>query len=514
MWRSRFALPAIAFLLLGASHPSIAGKQRLQTVGQWKMFEVSITNSKSYANPFADVTLEADLKAPSGRMTKVYGFYDGEQTWRLRFMPDEAGQWKYDARFSDGPPGFNGTFRCVKGDLHGPLRVNRKNPLWFEYADGTPCYLRAFHIWDLGKLDPTVQAKTLDFAKSQGFNAVCGPHMGPPDNMPWEGTSKRDVDFYRLNLEAWQGLDRAIEMLAERDMVLIPFSIFGGTNGMPKMLFWRQQDMFLRYWVARWGGYWNVTFQPTSEWEESFSEAEILRIGERLQELDHGRHLISAHSLRASSDTVQQAKWYGYHTVQDKLIQYDPIKYTSFAQLHEKVQKPILAHECLWEGNLYQKEAGLDMDNMRKGAWVIALSGAQINYADEVMTGRRFQLRSDYDKCFSWKGMAMEPQGLLYEHLEILFDFMQSLSFSRMGLHSGLSSTGICLAEPGRQYVIYAEKGGKLTLDLSSSQGTFAARWINPRDGKRSEPFKVEGGARREFQSPDDNDWALLVSRN
>lgn len=494
--------------------------QRLEAtsaeVPLWGRFEACFVHAREPSNPFTEVSLQATFHAPSGRSWAVEGFHDGERRWRVRFMPDEVGQWRYEVRFSDAPGKMTGSFRCLPGNLHGPLRVRRDNPLWLEHADGTPFYLLAFHLWWLDALDETTLARTLDFLRAQGFNAIVGPHLhpsSPSPRLPWERGKEGRVDFSRFHLSLWRNLDRALELLAERGMVLIPFSLFGGTNGMPKIPTWGEQDLFLRYWVARWGGFWNATFQPTSEWEEGFSEEEILRIGSRLRELDGGRHLVSVHALRAGSEAVQKADWFSYHTLQDKLSDWNFMKYTWLADLHRRVPKPILAHECLWEGNFYQREAGLDVDNLRRAAWVIALSGGQLNYADEVVPPRRWQRREDEGKTFSELGMAMEPQGLLYRPLNILAEFLRSLSFWRMRPEPGLSSTRVCLAEVGREYVVYAPQGGSIAVDLTAVPDSLIARWFNPREGTFGQPFLLEGKGRRELQAPDKEDWVLHLRR-
>ena len=44
-----------------------------------------LTGSRTYANPFLDVTVKATFTAPSGRTLTAYGFHDGETTWRVRW---------------------------------------------------------------------------------------------------------------------------------------------------------------------------------------------------------------------------------------------------------------------------------------------------------------------------------------------------------------------------------------------------------------------------------------------
>ncbi len=480
-------------------------------VSRWGLWEATMRSRQTYRNPFTDVTVTATFRSSSGKQITMEGFYDGDGEWRVRFMPDEIGKWRWFVRAEPPDEGMaaSGTFECVPSRLPGPLRVHPQNPLWFAFADGTPVYLLAFHLWNLDALDESTLAKTLDFLRARGFNALVGPHL-IPDRMAWERTEDGRPDFRRFNLTVWKGLDCALRLAAEKGFVVIPFSIVGGTNGLPKTPD-EAMDLLLRYWVAQWQGFWNATFQPTSEWEEGYSEPEILRLGQRLHQLTHGRFLTSVHSLRVSSETVQRAAWLGYHTVQDKLTDHNFGKYVWLASLHRQVPKPILAHECLWEGNFYQREAGLDVDNLRKAAWVIALSGGQINYADEVVPPRRWQRREDVGVTFSELGMATKPQGQLYDALMHLARFIRSLPFWRMRPHPELSSTGVCLAEVGTTYALFVPDGKPVTVTLPS--GRFFVRWFNPRTGKwQGQGQSVAGGA-VSLTPPDDHDWVLLVTK-
>jgi hypothetical protein len=501
---------------------ALAQVQAPSKVPRWGLWEATMKSRHTYRNPFTEVSVTATFRSPSGRQIVVDGFYDGGNEWRVRFMPDEIGRWRWFVRTEPPDEGMaaSGAFECVPSKLPGPLRVHPQNPLWFAFADGTPVYLLAFHLWNLDALDEGTLAKTLDFLKAQGFNAIVGPHL-TPDRMAWERTEDGQPDFERFNLTVWRGLDRALRLAAEKGFVVIPFSIVGGTNGLPKVPDGDgdegrgtgdgKMDLLLRYWVARWQGFWNATFQPTSEWEEGYREAEILRLGQRLHQLTHGRFLISVHSLRASTEAVQLAAWFGYHTVQDKLTDRNFGKYVWLASLHQRVPKPILAHECLWEGNFYQREAGLDVDNLRKAAWVIALSGGQINYADEVVPPRRWQRREDVGVTFSELGMAMKPQGQLYDALRHLADFIRSLPFWRMRPHPELSSTGVCLAELGVTYAIFVPDGKPVTVTLPS--GRFLARWFNPRTGAWQGQTQGVSGGTVSLTPPDEGDWVLLVRR-
>lgn len=163
-------------------------------------------------------------------------------------------------------------------------------------------------------------------------------------------------------------------------------------------------------------------------------------------------------------------------------------------------------HWHLWEGNRYQKEAGLDPHNFRRAAWVLTLAGAAINYADEVAPPRR---HSREEEGYVNRGATMEPLGLTYPYLKILGDFIGSLRWWEMKPASDVARPGFCLANPATAYVVYLPEGGATVLTLPP--GTYRANWLNPRDGKLGEPFAVEGG--RKLQASDWNDWTLLVRR-
>ena len=90
-----------------------ADKVSAEDIGQWARFEVSVTSNREYANPYRDVRLDVTYTRPDGRQIAFWGFHDGDATWKLRFMPDQLGAWKYEAKFSDGSGQASGTFRVT-----------------------------------------------------------------------------------------------------------------------------------------------------------------------------------------------------------------------------------------------------------------------------------------------------------------------------------------------------------------------------------------------------------------
>lgn len=67
------------------------------------------------------------------------------------------------------------------------------------------------------------------------------------------------------------------------------------------------------------------------------------------------------------------------------------------------------------------------------------------------------------------------------------------------------------VADVGSEYVLYLPEGGSVTVDLSAASGTLTAAWYDPRSGDFSGESAVEGGASRDLDAPDSNDWVLWV---
>jgi hypothetical protein len=65
-----------------------------------------------------------------------------------------------------------------------------------------------------------------------------------------------------------------------------------------------------------------------------------------------------------------------------------------------------------------------------------------------------------------------------------------------------LASSGYCLANPAKQYVLYWPAGGEVTLDLSAAAGQFQMEWIHPIEGTITPAEARTGGAKRTFKSP------------
>ncbi len=91
------------------------------TVGRYESIEISVGLEATYDNPYdaRQVRLQADFKGPRGAKFSVPGFWDGKDTWKVRFTPSEEGDWSYtlvveDTQGKSQP--FKGGFNVLASD--------------------------------------------------------------------------------------------------------------------------------------------------------------------------------------------------------------------------------------------------------------------------------------------------------------------------------------------------------------------------------------------------------------
>ena len=121
-------------------------------VHTWEAQEITLQASRDYANPYAEVDCWIELSGPNFNR-RVYGFWDGGRTFKVRFVATAPGDWTWRAgsnRTDDaGLNGGSGKFRAVEwsaSDLQA--NPNRRgfvrasdNGHALNYADGTPFFI-------------------------------------------------------------------------------------------------------------------------------------------------------------------------------------------------------------------------------------------------------------------------------------------------------------------------------------------------------------------------------------
>lgn len=160
----------------------------------WEMQELTFTAEQSYSNPYTDVTVWIELSGP-GFNKKVYGFWDGGSTFRVRLVATEPGDWTWASHSSSGDPGLTGktgSFTAIEWTeeekMENPLRRGflraSANQHALIHADSTPFFVIGDTWFSMGSsrfkwYDDTVRRPIgpnagfkdyVHYRKKQGYN--------------------------------------------------------------------------------------------------------------------------------------------------------------------------------------------------------------------------------------------------------------------------------------------------------------------------------------------------------
>jgi hypothetical protein len=87
------------------------------------------------------------------------------------------------------------------------------------------------------------------------------------------------------------------------------------------------------------------------------------------------------------------------------------------------------------------------------------------------------------------------------------------MNLAAMTPHGDLASTGYCLANPGKEYLVYLPEGGEVTMDVSAATASMDVEWFNPRTAEKRNGNRAVGGAKRALQAPFAGDAVLYLRK-
>ncbi|MFN2131153.1 MAG: DUF5060 domain-containing protein, partial [Anaerolineae bacterium] len=315
-------------------------------VEQWGIFELSLDGPQE-GNPFIDVRFGARFMH-GHRVVEVDGFYDGQGVYRVRFMPDRLGTWRYvTASDRAGLDGVEGELVCGAPGPgnHGPVQVS--DTYHFRYADGTPYVPIGTTCYAWTHQGDALEEQTLETLGTAPFNkmrmCVFPKHYVFNQNEPpyhaFERTASGEWDDTRFNPAFFQHLEQRIgelrELGIEADLILFhPYDRWGYATMGPET-----DDRYLRYLIARVAAYRNVWWSLANEYDLMRSKriADWDRFFRVVQESDPSQHLRSIHNCRAFYD--HSKPWVTHCSIQ----RHDLDQVTEWRELY---RKPVIVDEC------------------------------------------------------------------------------------------------------------------------------------------------------------------------
>jgi hypothetical protein len=385
-----------------------------QKIEQWNRFEISLKYSCT-GNCFKDVHINATFTGPDTSYV-VPGFYDGNNTFLIRFMPQKTGTWNFITKSNIAElNNHKGTFECIKASANNNGIVRVSNTYNFKYADGKPYYPfgTTSYAWIYMGMD--LQETTLNTLKKSGFNKLrmC---VFPMNNelakeeielYPFaikEITRDKDNkeiiswDFDRFNPQFFQSLEKRIDDLnqlgIEADLILFHPYDKGrwGFDAMPDDVNIR----YIQYLAARISSFKNVWWSLANEWDyvKTKSPADWDTIAKTVVKADPYRHLCSIHGSTATYYEYWKPE-FTHVSIQDETPVQSP---GAAAMLRNIYHKPVICDEVGYEGNLKQRWGHLSPEEMTFRVWNGVIGGTYVTH------GECYMFKDTADTIFFVKG--------------------------------------------------------------------------------------------------------------
>jgi hypothetical protein len=375
---------AAAFSTLASGKGFAASGGAGHAIERWDFVEIDLAGPTA-GNPFLDVELTATFRF-GNRDVVVHGFYDGAGVYKVRFMPDETGEWTYvTSSNASALNGKKGAFRCVpsSGDNHGPVLV--RDSYHFGYADGTPyvqcgttCYAWAFQ-------PEQIQQQTLQTLAASPFNKLrmcifpkwyAHNHSEPP-MYPFPRNGETN-DYSTFNPEYFRNFDQLIAELRrlneQADLILFhPYDKWG-YQAMPSEV----DDRYLRYVAARFSAYRNVWWSLANEYDlmNAKTSTDWDRFGRTLQQCDPYGHLRSVHNCVHMYEYGRG--WCTHAGIQSS-------EFTKTAEWRADWRKPLIYDECQYEGNIAEEWGNITGGEMTRRFWLAAVQGAYCGHGETYL---------------------------------------------------------------------------------------------------------------------------------
>lgn len=477
--------------VVGGGLDSTAVKGGEPGVPCWQPHDFKFAAESGRVNPFR-VVMDADVTGPGGRGFTLPGFYDGNGTWKVRVSPTVEGRWTLTTK--SGLPELNNRrveFTCVGNanpNIHGVLRVDKAHPHHFIFDDGTRFFMQGYEydwLWalDLGKPGvPTVE-KSLDLIARQGFDCVIldsyaydtqwrpgrsgRDDYGPPALCPWAGDNAHP-DHTRMNPAYWRHYDRVMSALLDRGMEAhILIKVYN------KGVHWPAHNspaerLFFRWLIARYAAYPNVIWDFSKEAQREQDLAYKQGWLRYLRKTDPYHHLVTVHDDDRAYESGAYDGLVDFRADQQHRNWHQTI-------LRERASRdwPVVNVESDYEcgpGGITDKTYGRAQspEETVRTAWAIAMAGGFTVY---------------YYTYTAWdviRPLAVPPG---YAYFKLFGEFWRATDYWLLQPADKLVSAGWCLADPGREYVVFQNRPGLFTLKIAEVDTPLKAQWFNPLTG-------------------------------
>jgi hypothetical protein len=535
---AKTAFPSVVLVCLTAGLvilPSATRSETLPIIPKWGRFEQTCNSTVVYANAPQQATLTFLFTSPLGDSNRVDAFWDGGQTWRARFSPNQAGRWSYLTLCSDqankGLHHLTGAFLCTAATghdrftQHGPVQLARDHR-HFVHEDGTPFLWLADSPWDGARLsDPDGWETYARVRVTQKFTAVQWTVAPGKDENNRSAFTGRDRIV--LNPGFFQRLDARVDTLNRAGLLsviaLLPDRDDRGASTLPE----DQLALLLRYLAARWSAY-DVAWLLKVDGRNSQDVERSKKAGRSVfGQTPHAPVILLPDGMTFGE--FRNEDWvdaFGFKSDMNEKTLRQLLSESLAAEWQKEPARPLLNVESGRENMLTPDQTRVTAEDVGRALWrsLLLAPPAGAGYsADAVATwnktlarpkeGRPDEILPMWHKSLYLPGarqiatIAQVLNAVEYWRLRPAPHVIASLPDAQLpGPPIAFAST-----EANDLSLVYVPGGNSLRMFRDSLPPFPILSWINPQTGGNCPAVAVVDGRICQFPTPAPGDWLLTI---
>jgi hypothetical protein len=492
---------------------NIAGSPQVDV---WSRYVLSFVNNTYSGNPF-EVRIDATFThLASGTQITLPGYFDGNDTWKVGFMPTKSGTWTYTT--SSPAPELNsqtGSLSAVDSSSPGMLKADTSNSRKWKFTNGdyvVPIALRMEFFSEPATLNRFTQVA--DYMKQH--NVHLAETRLTEQYGQWDG--RHDYIFsgnwqdHQFDLEIWQRFEQRLDVLAKRGLGA-HIMFYSDDKGTPK---WgarsATEEMVIRYTIARTAGFPVIWYNTGIDISEYRTCEDINWFGEQIREMDPYGHPVSSRYGGGSGSCIMPGQTFnsqGFNLAKiDRMI----LEFNNFSV-------PTSMDDAWGENRDSHPNKNHTEHDIRRAFWKAMAAGG---VGGLIRGGGNGGCYNGF-MCISHLENEWESEQWLKFINPFLLNYLGD-TFGTMVPDTDISDTKqqvYAISDPGKTKLLFLFIGpndtynpytaGIMSVRLKSIAGTFSGIWFDTRTGKEFNAGTFYGGQDYTLTPPTDDDWILYL---
>ena len=339
---------------------------------QYEIFEVKIQGEEPKGSQ-----VEVDVKGRffhNGTERIVRGFYAGEDTYIVRFYPEEAGSYTYQIEGVDGVVSEEVCIECKPAakNRHGMVRPYKTH---FRYADGTWFYPFGTTVYAFSHQEDERVSETFETLEKAPFNKIRMCVF--PKHYDYNHNEPPYYAFHKPCMAFWDRLESHIRKLDEMgiqcDLILFhPYDNWGFSK-----LSREEALVYLDYVTRRLGAFPNVWWSLANEYDLMDYEMKDWEcFAQFLHDHDGWGHLLSNHQIVRPWDFANPNTTHICHQTSELDFLSEQIR---------TFQKPLMVDECCYEGNIPWDWGNISGFELVHRFWTVCMQGGYCTHGETYL---------------------------------------------------------------------------------------------------------------------------------